>query len=46
VGSQVSTPLLEHWVAPGEQTPEHAPLAHTDDVHVAPSTQLPFESQV
>jgi hypothetical protein len=28
VASHVATPLPEHWVAPGTQTPPHAPLAH------------------
>ena len=44
---QVSTPLAEHVVAPGAQTPVHVPATHAEFAHGEGSfTHEPDESQV
>jgi hypothetical protein len=38
--------LFEHFVAPGAQTPEHAPETQAWFEHAVPSRQLPDASQL
>jgi hypothetical protein len=44
--SQVLMPLPEHWVAPGVQTPVHAPLTHAELTQPCALDQEPVTSQV
>ena len=43
---QVCTPLFEHCVAPGEQTPAHTPPTQAWFVHALPFCQVPELSHV
>ena len=42
----VCTPLPEHWVDPGTQTPEQAPLTHADETHAVAEPHWPFALHV
>ena len=44
--SQVLMPLPEHWVAPGVQTPVHAPLTHAELLQGCAVDQDPVTSHV
>jgi hypothetical protein len=46
VESQVLMPLPEHWVAPGVQTPLHAPFTHAEFEHAWAADQDPVASHV
>jgi hypothetical protein len=46
VASQVWTPLPEHFVSPGLQTPTHAPWTHAWAVQAFAAPHVPFVSQV
>jgi hypothetical protein len=46
LAAQVCTVFPEHWVAPGVQTPSHAPLTHAELVHTTAVPQVPFGAQV
>ncbi len=42
----VCTPLPEHWVAAGTQTPVHLPLTHAELLQATAVPQVPLELQV
>jgi hypothetical protein len=46
VPEHVWTPLPEHWVAPGVQTPAQAPFTHAWFVHVTGELHWPLDEQV